>query len=153
MRGRIEAVNISQGGVPKAPVFEAPVSSGGVGGDTHTDLVRHGGADRAVTLFSLDVIHELQAEGHLVTAGSTGENLTVSSVDWTMVVPGAQLTIGGTVRLEVTGYTTPCAKLSAQFRNGDFMRMSQKKHPGSSRVCAKVLTDGIVRAGDSVDVG
>ena len=150
MSGRVEAVNTSRGGVPKMPVFEAVVASEGIGGDVQKDTDHHGGPERAVTLFSLDVIRALQAEGHRVSAGSTGENLTVSGVPWASVVPGAVLAIGDGVRLEITRYTSPCAKLSAQFKSGDFMRMSQKAHPGWSRVCAKVLRGGVVRAGDEV---
>jgi MOSC domain-containing protein YiiM len=152
MSGRVEAVNTSRGGVPKMPVFEAVVAAGGVGGDVQNDTCHHGGPDRAVTIFSLDVIRALQAEGHGVSAGSTGENLTISGVDWTSIVPGTVLAIGDGIRLEVTRYTSPCAKLSAQFRNGDFMRMSQKTNPGWSRVCARVLSAGVVRAGDSVTI-
>ena len=134
------------------PVFEAVVASEGIGGDQQNDKYYHGGPDRAVTIFSLDVIRALQAEGHHISAGSTGENLTVSGVPWAAVVPGVVLAIGDDVRLEITRYTSPCAKLSAQFKSGDFMRMSQKANPGWSRVCAKVLRGGIVRAGDSVSV-
>jgi MOSC domain-containing protein YiiM len=150
MSGRVEAVNTSRGGVPKMPVFEAIIMNQGIGGDLQRDTSYHGGPDRAVTLFSLDVIRALQAEGHHVAAGSTGENLTVSGVPWTSVVPGTVLAIGDSVRLEITRYTSPCVKLSAQFKDGDFMRMSHKAHPGWSRVCARVLEGGIVRAGDPV---
>lgn len=152
MVGRVETVNTSRGGVPKMPVFEAVVAADGVGGDAQTDLTHHGGPERAVTLFSLDVIRALQAEGHTVAPGSTGENLTVSGLDWPAIVPGVRLTIGDAVEIEITRYTTPCAKLSAQFRDGDFMRMSQKVHPGFSRVCARVLRAGTVRPGDAITV-
>jgi MOSC domain-containing protein YiiM len=74
----------------------------------------------------------------------------VSGLDWATVVPGIQLAVGADVRLEITRYTTPCAKLSEQFKNGDFLRMSQKEHPGSSRVCARVLAAGVIRPGDAV---
>ena len=150
MPGRVDAVNTSRGGVPKQPVLEAAISPDGIGGDVQKDLRHHGGPERAVTLFSLDVIRALQAEGHHVKAGSTGENLTISGIDWSAVVPGRRLAIGAEVELQVTRYTTPCAKLSRQFKGGDFLRMSQASHPGSSRVCARVVKGGLVRAGDPV---
>lgn len=152
MTGRVEAVNISRGGVPKAPVFEAVLTSDGISGDVQNNTLIHGGPDRAVVLYSLEQIHALQAEGHDIHAGSTGENLTVSGLDWPLIVPGTTLAIGDEVEIEVTRYTSPCVKLSAQFKDSDFMRISQKAHPGWSRVCARVLKPGIVRAGDAVAI-
>ncbi len=151
MPGRIEAINISRGGLPKQPTFEAVITEQGIEGDTQNDLVRHGGPNRAVLLYSLDVIRGLQAEGHSITAGSAGENLTVSGVDWAAIVPGTRLAVGET-ELEITRYTTPCAKLGRLFRGADFMRIAQQTNPGFSRVCAKVLKGGIVRPGDAVVV-
>jgi len=34
-------------------------------------------------------IEALQNEGHPIAFGSTGENLTVSGIDWQRVVPGS----------------------------------------------------------------
>ena len=62
--GRIESINVSRGGVPKTPVFEALVTADGIDGDRQRDLRFHGGPERAVVLFSLDVIRALQREGH-----------------------------------------------------------------------------------------
>ena len=58
--------------------------------------------------------------------------------------------IGPSVRLEVMSYTPPCELNAQWFREGDFTRISQKKHPGWSRLYAKVLDGGIVRPGDAV---
>src|SRR5437868_5108903 len=108
--GRVESINTSRGGVPKQPVFEAFVTEAGLDGDRQRDLRFHGGADRAVVIFSLDVITALQAEGHPIAAGTAGENLTLGGVDWAKLVPGAELTIGE-VRLRVTKYASPCYKI------------------------------------------
>ena len=147
--GRLESINTSRGGVPKLSAFEALVTEHGLDGDRQRDLRFHGGLDRAVVLYSLDVIRALQQEGHPIAVGSTGENLTVSGVDWTAVVPGVELSIGG-VRLLVTKYASPCENIGPYFLNDDFTRISQKRHPGWSRVCARVLREGIVRIGDPV---
>src|SRR5258705_1774587 len=101
--GRLESINVSRGGVPKESVFETLITEEGLDGDRHVDLRHHGGPDRAVVLFSLDVIRELQHEGHPIATGTTGENLTVSGLPWTQVVPGTFIVIGD-VRLEVTKY-------------------------------------------------
>jgi MOSC domain-containing protein YiiM len=135
--------------VPKRPTPEATVTADGIEGDAHVQVRYHGGPDRAVTLFSAERIDALRREGHPIGVGTTGENLTVSGLEWTRVVPGARLEIGA-VRLEVTKYTTPCATIAGSLRGGEITRMAQKVHPGWSRVCAKVLAPGRVRVGDAV---
>jgi MOSC domain-containing protein YiiM len=149
--GRLEAINLSRGGVPKTPVFEAIVTPHGLGGDHQNDASHHGGPDRAVVLYSLDVISALQREGHPITAGAVGENLTVSGLEWRTVVPGMRLTIGD-VALHVTRYATPCNNIRRFFLHDDFMRIFQDRHPGWSRVCARVVRGGIVRPGDPISV-
>jgi MOSC domain-containing protein YiiM len=148
---RVESVNVSNGGVPKSSVFEAFLTEEGVSGDAQTDLLHHGGPDRAVVLFSLDVIRALQEEGHPVGPGTTGENLTVSGLDWTAIAPGTRLRAGGAT-LEITRYATPCAKVGGSFRGREFARILQAQHPGWSRVCARVLEPGLVRPGDPIDI-
>jgi MOSC domain-containing protein YiiM len=51
---------------------------------------------------------------------------------------------------EVTRYTSPCGNITPFFTGGDYSRVSQKRHPGDSRVYARVLTEGSIRAGDPV---
>ena len=147
--GRLDSINVSRGGVPKRPIAEAAITADGVEGDRQRDRRYHGGPDRAVTLFSTERIAALQAEGHPIAAGSTGENLTVSGIDWTRATPGARFEIGE-VRLEITRYATPCANITASFAGGDITRVGNKVHPGWSRVCARVLVPGRVHVGDRV---
>jgi len=149
--GRVESINTSRGGVPKQPVFEAFVTTSGIDGDRQRDRRLHGGPDRALMIFSLDVIRALQVEGHPIAAGTTGENLTLGGIDWTMVVPGAELAIGA-VRLRVTKYASPCYKIAGSFVAGDPSRIAQKLHPGWSRVCARVVAEGLVRIGDAAQL-
>ena len=108
--------------------------------------------DRAVCLYSLEVIETLRAEGHAVAPGSCGENLTLAGLDWARLKPGDRLRIGTDVRLEVMSYTTPCKHNARWFVDGNFMRISQKKHPGWSRLYARVLAEGVVRPEDVVTV-
>ena len=91
--GRIGSINVSGGGLPKRPVAEADVTTEGVEGDWQSDRRYHGGPDRAVVIFSAERIAALQAEGHPIGTGTTGENLTLSGLDWTDVVPGARLEV------------------------------------------------------------
>ncbi|MGE0643212.1 MAG: MOSC domain-containing protein [Nitrospira sp.] len=148
----VHQINISDGGVPKLPVLEAKVGELGLEGDRQRNLKYHGGPDRAVCLYSLELIERLQDEGHPIDPGSSGENLTLSGLEWDLVEPGVRFTIGPGVQLEVTSYTTPCSLNGRWFRDEDFSRISQKFYPGWSRVYARVLQGGIVRPGDVVTI-
>jgi MOSC domain-containing protein YiiM len=148
--GRIVQINVSPGGVPKRPVEAAEVTASGVAGDAQRNLRYHGGSERAVCLFALETIRTLQAEGHPIEPGHIGENLTLEGIDWTAVTPGVRLLLGEDVLLEVTRYTSPCMNIRASFRGGDYARVSQKQHPGASRVYARVVRTGTVRRGDPV---
>ena len=150
MKGRVVQISVSPGGVPKLPVASARVTLEGLEGDGHRDLEHHGGPERALCLFSLEQIRALQAEGHPVTPGAIGENLTLEGIDWERVQPGAVLELGEEVRIEITRYTSPCFNIKPSFVGGDFARVSQKQHPGWSRVYAKVLQPGPIRQGDPV---
>ena len=148
--GRIAQISVSPGGVPKRPVEAAEVTSSGVAGDAQRNLRYHGGPERAVCLFALEAIRALQAEGHPIEPGHIGENLTLEGIDWAAVIPGVRLLLGEDVLLEVTRYTSPCASIRASFTGGDYARVSQTRHPGASRVYARVLRTGTVCRGDSV---
>jgi MOSC domain-containing protein YiiM len=138
--------------VPKHPVLEAMIAKTGVEGDRQRNLKVHGGPDRALCLFSHDLIERLQDEGHSIDAGSSGENLTLAGLDWEKLKPGDRLRIGPDVQVEIMSYTAPCDLNAQWFRDGDYTRISQKKNPGWSRLYAKVLREGVVRPGDAVEV-
>ncbi len=147
---RLAQISVSDGGVPKRAVPEARIAVTGVEGDRQRNRSVHGGPDRAVCLYSLERVRALRAEGHSIEPGASGENLTLAGVDWSTVGPGDRFRIGEQVELEVMSYTTPC-KFNAQwFSDGGFNRISHKRHPGWSRVYAKVLREGLVRKGDAV---
>ena len=150
MTGRIVQVSVSRGGVPKTAVPAARVTAAGVAGDAHRDVEHHGGPDRAVCLFALEAIDALRGEGHAVVPGALGENVTVQGLAWEAVTPGARLLLGAEVLLEVTRYTSPCLNIAAAFVGRDYARVSQKRHPGWSRVYARVLAEGTIAAGDPV---
>ena len=149
MNGRIVQISVSPGGVPKRPVAAAEVTAAGVAGDGHRDLEHHGGPDRAVCLFSLEQIRALRAEGHAVDPGVLGENVTLEGIDWGRVRPGSRLQLGQDLLLEVTRYTSPCINIKPVFSHGDYSRVSEKRHPGWSRVYARVLVPGRILAGDA----
>lgn len=150
MGGRIFQLNVSNGGVPKLAVREAALTPEGLAGDRQRDLRYHGGPARAVCLFALERVLGLQAEGHPIYPGSVGENLTVVGLEWSGLAPGARLALGEEAVVEITSYTSPCKKIAASFTRGDFKRISQKVHPGDSRLYARVLRPGRLAVGQSV---
>jgi MOSC domain-containing protein YiiM len=152
MTAHIIQISLSNGGVPKTAVPEAAVIETGLVGDHHNNPEIHGGPDKAICLWSLEVIETLKQEGHNLAPGYAGENVTISGLDWSQVVPGVRLQLGDEVLLEIASYTTPCRKNMRWFADKRYSRMSQKHYPGSSRVYARVLQPGKICAGDRVAI-
>ena len=150
--GTLVSINMSGGGVPKGRVADARVSRLGLLGDTQDDKINHGGPERAVCVYSLERIRALQQEGHPIDVGTAGENVTLEGIDWDLVVPGVHIKLGGEVLLEVASFTSPSKTIKESFIDGRFVRISQKLHPGWSRVYARVLAEGEIRFGDHVEV-
>jgi MOSC domain-containing protein YiiM len=143
-------INCSPGGVPKLPVAEAWVSVEGIEGDGHRNRQRHGGPDRALCLYSFEILEVLQQEGHRIYAGASGKNLTVAGLNWTQLEPGARLKIGENLHIELTGYCEPCRQNARWFLEENFQRISHRHHPGWSRMYARVVSEGRIRSGDQV---
>ena len=152
LTGTLVSINRSNGGVPKRRVDDAKVSRLGLLDDAQTDTKHHGGPERAVCVYSLERIRALQVEGHPIDVGTVGENVTVEGIDWDRVVPGTRIGVGEDVLLEVASFTNPCKTIRESFIDGKFVRISQKLHPGWSRVYTRVLAEGEIRLGDSVEV-
>jgi len=149
-QGTVAQLSASGGGVPKAPVDQVVVDVDGVVGDHQANRKHHGRPFQALCLWSAEVIAALQAEGHTVFPGATGENVTVAGIDWASLRGGARLRIG-TVLCEVSGWATPCRKIDAWF-TGRSDRIDHERHPGWSRAYAWVLEPGEIRTGDEVVV-
>ena len=150
LRAELVQLSISDGGVPKLAINEAHVIVDGIIGDSQRNQRFHGGPDRAVCIWSQEIIRQLQEEGHPVGPGSTGENLTLEGLDWTLMQPGSVLEIGSTVVIEVTSFARPCKTNAQWFMDGDFRRINETDHPGWSRVYARVLTEGLIVTGTPV---
>ncbi len=54
------------------------------------------------------------------------------------------------LQIEITDYAAPCRKNMRWFSDRRFSRISQRHHPGSSRLYARVLQGGVVTTGDPV---
>ncbi len=150
--GRIHQINVSPGGVPKLPVERALVARLGILGDGHDDTEDHGGPFRALCIYTLEQIERLQAEGHPIYPGAAGENITLVGVPLAALTPGARLALGDAVEAQITFYAAPCKTIKGAFSDGVFTRISDKVHPGESRVYARILHGGVIQSGDAARV-
>src|SRR5256885_8560132 len=100
---KIHSLNISNGGVPKLAIERCEVRSHGLAGDRQRDRRYYGGPERAVSLYSLELIEALTAQGPGGAPGALGENLTLARADLSRMTPGA-LVQAGEGGLEVTSY-------------------------------------------------
>jgi MOSC domain-containing protein YiiM len=150
MSARIFQLNVSPGGVPKLAIQHGRVHDRGMVDDAHRFPKIHGGPERALCLFSLERILELQAEGHPIFPGAVGENVTIAGLNWHELKPGVRLGLGDEVEVELTTYTKPCNTILAYFVEGNFHRINQQLHPGYSRIYARILRNGTLRVGQTV---
>ena len=153
MRGVVHSINVSVGGVPKYPVKEAKIQVKGVEGDFNRfrNERREGWEGRAVCLFSLERIEDLQREGHPIEVGSTGENITIQGVDWASLEAGMRFSIGS-VTLELSEPCAPCGKIGGSFVKRRFSRVDHDLEAGWSRWLARVVEEGDVAVGDTVNM-
>jgi len=115
--GRLVSVCVSPGGIPKRMVTAVRVTTDGLTGDGHAHA-KHNRPDRAVSLFDLEILTQLQREGFPLYPGAIGENLTVAGLHVQRMSPGALLEIGDVLlRLEeprkpcyVLDFINPCLK-------------------------------------------
>ncbi len=155
LRARVAHVNLSPGGVPKLPV-DRPVRVGrlGLAGDGHDEPEpSHGGPEQAVSIYALESIRRVAADGHRAFPGAFGENLTLEGVEMGNLRPDDTLAIGdGGLVLQLTKHASPCQTIGHWFVERQIARISPKVHPEDARWYARVLAEGPVRAGDAVEV-
>lgn len=109
--GKVVAVCVSSGGIPKRTITVAQVTTDGLTGDgrAHSKHVR---PERAVSLFDMEILAQLRREGFALYPGAIGENLTVVGLSVQRLPPGTLLEIGDVViRLEEP--RKPCYVLDA----------------------------------------
>jgi MOSC domain-containing protein YiiM len=147
MSARIVQLSASNGGVPKLAIREARVTLVGLDVDTQKHKKIHGGPERALCLFSLEVLQRLQAEGHPIYPGSTGENVLISGLDWTALAPGVRIALGNDVVVELTRTATPCKTIAESFIGRTFQRLGE---PNEMRWYSSVVREGVVRVAMSV---
>ena len=141
-QGRIHAVSVSdRKGVVKHNVSQARLLvEHGLEGDAHAE-----GGIRQVSLLSLASINKMVEAGAQVKPGDFAENLTVEGLEVMTLPVGTRLKVGA-VDLEITQIGKTCHKGCAiRELVGDCVMPREG-------VFARVLTEGVVKVGDAIEV-
>jgi len=109
--GMVVAVCVSEGGIPKRSLAVGQVTPNGLMGDVHAHA-KHNRPSRAVSIFDLETLEQLQKEGFPLYPGALGENLTVAGLHVQQLLPGSLLEIGN-VLLRLEEARKPCYVLDA----------------------------------------
>ena len=152
MKGEVHSINVSvSGGVPKLPIKQAFVRFEGVEGDLNRFRMerKNGDPRRAVSIFSMERILQLQEEGHPIDIGTAGENFTIEGIDWPKMEVGMMIRFGSTL-IRLSEPCAPCSKIGGSFMEDEFSRIDENKRRGWSRWSASVIEEGAVSVGDAV---
>jgi MOSC domain-containing protein YiiM len=139
------SVNTSDGGIPKRPVDEVRVTADGLDGDAH-DHEKHNTPLQAVSLIDAEDLDDLTAEGFDLSPGATGENVTVRGLDVDDLQIGDTLRFSNGVEVELTKRRKPCYVLDA------ISPELKTVIVGRCGFYAKVVTPGVLRAGETIEV-
>jgi MOSC domain-containing protein YiiM len=140
------------------------VEGHGIEGDTHAGrFVQHRYQAtktplmpnrRQVHLIQSELFEEMGELGFVVTPGDLGENITTVGIDLLTLPLGAQLHLGESAVVELTGLRTPCGLID-KFRRGLKRSMIVKSSEGitfRAGVLGIVISGGNLRPGDPVRV-
>ncbi len=126
----------------------------GLFGDVQVDRKHHGGADKALYAYSQADADFWAAElGRDLPYGWFGENLRLDGLDVNAARVGTRWRIGNSVVVEVTMPRTPCGTF-ARWVGGADARGWVKRFSEEGRLGAylRVVTTGLIQAGDSIEV-
>jgi MOSC domain-containing protein YiiM len=146
MHGTLTQLNVSPGGMPKRSIPSARVTREGVEGDWQKNRKYHGGPDRAVCIYSEELYAEMRKEGVDATNGAFGENFTTRGLDLQTLAAGMRLRVGADCEIEITDVRDPCHQLK------QWDARMPKLIAGRSGWMAKVITEGVVNAGDRIEM-
>ena len=151
--GRVRS-NDAPGGPPKTAILKLPIDGAvratrlGLLGDEVHDRRHHGGPDRAVLFASRATYPVFEARlGRALTPGAFGENLTVEGVSDADVCVGDRWR-AGKAEFEVSSPRSPCGTLARHL--ADPGAVDAIGTPHRAGWYARVLVEGLVRAGDAL---
>lgn len=149
--------------MPKWPVARALATFTGLEGDAHAHPRFHGGPSKAILLITSEGLDELRAQGYGVYPGALGENFTTAGLDRRNILIGSRFRVGACI-IEIAGMRVPCAALDvyneaglAPIQQAVFDADVKAGNRSSERwglggFYARVLREGMVRAGDPVEL-
>lgn len=137
--------------IHKRPVDgRVPARARGLDGDEVADTRHHGGVDQAVYAFAREEMTRWETElGRELPPGLFGENLTTLGIDLAETVIGERWRVGD-VEFEVSSPRTPCGTFSNHMQERGWVRRFTRA--GQSGAYLRVLTEGTVGAGDTIEV-
>ena len=121
----------------------------GIEGDEQSDLIHHGGPDKAVLAYAT-THYPFWTDRYpscVFTAGAFGENLTVSGFDEATCCLGDVFEIGGCL-FEISQPRQPCWKLSRRWGLPQLAHEVQDQRRTGWYM--RVLREGVVEAGDAM---
>lgn len=146
LEGRVVAVCVGSGGIPKHAVASASLGLLGLEGDAHRFKL-HGGPYRALCLFAVEDYRTLQRDGVVCEPpGAFGENVLTEGLDYALLRPDDELEIGPDAIVAIHDVREPCGTLKKlDERFPDLM-------VGRSGFVCRVVRPGVIREGDGVRV-
>jgi MOSC domain-containing protein YiiM len=141
--GKVKGIYIgSRKGERKSFVESAELVAGhGLQGDSHAGR----DPDRQVSLFSNEVLRQMQSEGFEVSAGELSANLLTEDIPLDSLKPGVRLRLGETV-IEIVEARRPCRNITK------IDNRLPKRVYGQCGQLARIVKGGTVRAGDDIEV-
>jgi len=144
-------INISEkGGKPKLPIVDGFVTTNGIQGDKQARPDKHGGVDKALSLFSLEKSLEIQKAGIAMFVGGMGENFSIAEMDWQTIEVGDKFLIGDELQIEITADSGPCKLIAQYYHENNNHDIDEATFNGWKRFYAKVIEEGYIRTGDGI---
>ncbi len=145
MAGKVELVTVRPSTEDDPVIVESAeaVAGRGLKGDHYASRSHGKSGRRALTLIEREAYSHLEAEGLGVDEPLLRRNLIVTGIDLNELV-GKEFTVGE-VRCRGTELCDPCRQIEQQTHQGVLKALVLR-----GGLCAEILSDGVIRAGDEV---
>jgi len=134
----------------KQPAPSAILRFTNLDGDRQADLKNHGGPDKAVCVYSFDHYAAWESVlGRKLAPGAFSENFTIAGLRESEVCIGDTFRAGEAL-VQISQPRKPCHKLAGRHNRKDLPALIHAN--GFSGFYLRVLTEGLVRAGDAFEL-